>query len=267
VAVRSDAKIMFDLSSDTESAKTIKALWEVLDSLSARLRTGGLRSQHAASDVQALQKQISILESKVNGLHNDLAAPPKLHIKVKGMLTLGVCDILAGQVVQNGVSAVTTTTAATRTAAANAAVTTTAAANAAATTTAAANAAATTTAASAATITAAATLAPTATAPVTSEGAKLALSDTIFFIIITVTMPYTMADLNADVQLKYTAAVASAAGTISDNVDIVSTKASRRAGSVEVETKVFIIWHGSCHTHDGQPASSRRDTRSKATVL
>ena len=104
MAGRADAKIMFDLCSDTESAKTIKALREVVDSLSARLRTGGLRSQHAASDVQALQKQISILESKVNGLHDDLAAPFKLHIKVKGMLTLGVRDALAGQVVQNGVS-------------------------------------------------------------------------------------------------------------------------------------------------------------------
>jgi len=72
VAGRADAKIMFDLCSDTESAKTIKQLQEVVDSLSARLRTGGLRSQHAASDVQALQKQISKLESKVNGLHDDL---------------------------------------------------------------------------------------------------------------------------------------------------------------------------------------------------
>ena len=104
MAVRSDAMIMFDLCSDTESAKTIKALREVVDSRSARLRTGGLRSQHAASDVQALQKQISILESEVNGLHDDPAAPSKLHIKVKGMLTLGVRDALAGQVVQSGVS-------------------------------------------------------------------------------------------------------------------------------------------------------------------
>ena len=31
-------------------------------------------SQHAASDVQPLQKQISILESKVNSLQDDLAA-------------------------------------------------------------------------------------------------------------------------------------------------------------------------------------------------
>ena len=31
--------------------------------------------------------QISQLESEVNGLHDDLAAPAKLHIKVKGMLT------------------------------------------------------------------------------------------------------------------------------------------------------------------------------------
>ena len=104
VAGRSDAKIMFYLCSDTESAKIIKALREVVDSLSARLRTSGMRSQHAAADVQALQKQISILESQVNGLHDDPAAPSKLHIKVKGMLTLGVRDALAGQVVQNGVS-------------------------------------------------------------------------------------------------------------------------------------------------------------------
>ena len=52
MAVRSDAKTMFDLYSDTESAKTIKELRDVVDSLSARLRTGGLHSQHAASDVQ-----------------------------------------------------------------------------------------------------------------------------------------------------------------------------------------------------------------------
>jgi len=95
---------MFDLWSDTESAKTIKALREVVDSLSARLRTGGLRSQHATADVQALKKLIRILESQVNGLHDDPAAPSKLHIKVKGELTLGVDDTLAGQVVQNGVS-------------------------------------------------------------------------------------------------------------------------------------------------------------------
>jgi len=95
---------VFDLYSDTESANIIKALRGVVDSLSALLRTGGLRSQHAAADMQALQKQISILESQVNDLHDDPAAPSKLHIKVKGMLTLGVRDALAGQVVQNGVS-------------------------------------------------------------------------------------------------------------------------------------------------------------------
>ena len=54
--------------------------------------------------MQALYKQIVQLESEVNGLHDDLAAPSKLHIKVKGMLILGVRDALAGQVVQNGVS-------------------------------------------------------------------------------------------------------------------------------------------------------------------
>ena len=57
MAVMSDVKTMFDLCSDTESAKTIKALRDVVDSLSVRLRTGGLRSQHAASDVQALKNR------------------------------------------------------------------------------------------------------------------------------------------------------------------------------------------------------------------
>ena len=71
MAVRSDANTIFDLCSDTESAKTIKQLRHVVDSLSARLRTGGLRSQQSVSDVQALHKQISQLESEVNGLHDD----------------------------------------------------------------------------------------------------------------------------------------------------------------------------------------------------
>ena len=61
MVVRSDANTMFDLCSDTESAKTIKQLLDVVDSLSARLRTGGLRSQQSASDVQALHKRISQL--------------------------------------------------------------------------------------------------------------------------------------------------------------------------------------------------------------
>ena len=68
---------MFDLCSDTESAKTIKRLLYVVDSLSARLRTGGLRSRQSTSDVQALHKQIIQLESEVNGLHDDLAAPSR----------------------------------------------------------------------------------------------------------------------------------------------------------------------------------------------
>ena len=72
---------MFDLCSDTESANTIKQLRDVVDSLSARLRTGGLRSRESTSDVQALHKQIIQLESEVNGLHDSLAAPSKLHIK------------------------------------------------------------------------------------------------------------------------------------------------------------------------------------------
>ena len=52
-------------------------------------------------------------------------------------------------------------------------------------------------------------------------------------------MPYTKAEFNADAQDKYKAAVASAAGTTTANVDIVSiTEERRRAGSIKVETKI-----------------------------
>ena len=56
----------------------------------------------------------------------------------------------------------------------------------------------------------------------------------------TVTMPYSKSEFNQDKQDKYKLAIASAAGTPADNVDIVSiTEKSRRAGSVNVETKVL----------------------------
>ena len=53
-------------------------------------------------------------------------------------------------------------------------------------------------------------------------------------------MPYSKSEFNQDKQDKYKLAIASAAGTPADNVDIVSiTEKSRRAGSVNVETKVL----------------------------
>jgi hypothetical protein len=54
-------------------------------------------------------------------------------------------------------------------------------------------------------------------------------------------MPYSKSDFNEALQDKYKAAIASAAGAPVDNVDIVSIREKRRrAGSVDVETKVLL---------------------------
>ena len=53
-------------------------------------------------------------------------------------------------------------------------------------------------------------------------------------------MPFSKSDFDEGKQGKYKAAIASAAGAPVDNVDIVSiTEKRRRAGSVDVETKVL----------------------------
>jgi hypothetical protein len=60
-----------------------------------------------------------------------------------------------------------------------------------------------------------------------------------FFITVSVTMPYTKAEFDDAKQVAYKSAVADAAGTPPSNVDIASvTESRRRAGGVEVETKV-----------------------------
>ena len=52
-------------------------------------------------------------------------------------------------------------------------------------------------------------------------------------------MPYTKAKFDVAKQVAYKSAVAGAAGTRVSNVDIISvTESRRRAGSVEVQTKV-----------------------------
>ena len=52
-------------------------------------------------------------------------------------------------------------------------------------------------------------------------------------------MPYSKAEFDLDKQAKFKSAVASAAGTTSDNVDILSiTEQRRRAGGIIVETKI-----------------------------
>jgi len=54
-----------------------------------------------------------------------------------------------------------------------------------------------------------------------------------------VTMPFTKASFTEAKQDKYKAAVASAAGTSADNVEILDIKeVRRRAGSIQVETKI-----------------------------
>ena len=69
--------------------------------------------------------------------------------------------------------------------------------------------------------------------------AKQAPADSKFFFTITVTMPYSKLEFDADKQSKYKTSVAAAAGTIETNIDLVNIKEKRRrAGSVDVETKV-----------------------------
>ena len=63
--------------------------------------------------------------------------------------------------------------------------------------------------------------------------------DSKFFVTLSVTLPYTKDEFDQSKQDKYKTAVANAAGTVADNVEIVAiTEARRRAGQVVVETKV-----------------------------
>ena len=83
--------------------------------------------------------------------------------------------------------------------------------------------------------------AATTTAPtITPAPVAKAPADTKFFVTLTVTLPYTKADFDDKAKKdKFRAAVAAAAGTIAENVKILSiTEKRRRAGSVDVETKI-----------------------------
>jgi len=63
--------------------------------------------------------------------------------------------------------------------------------------------------------------------------------DSKYFLTLTVTLPYTKDQFDQTKRDKYKAAVANAAGTVAANVEIVKiTEARRRAGKVDVETKV-----------------------------
>jgi hypothetical protein len=75
--------------------------------------------------------------------------------------------------------------------------------------------------------------------PPQTTPAPAAPADTKFFVTLTVTLPYTKADFDQAKQDKYKTAMAATAGTSAANVEVVKiTEKRRRAGSVEVETKV-----------------------------
>ena len=77
-----------------------------------------------------------------------------------------------------------------------------------------------------------------------ASSADVAPPSTTFFVTMTVSMPYSKAEFDVAKQDKYKAAVAAAASTSAPNVYIVSvteTTAQRRAGSIDVETKVFVV--------------------------
>jgi len=60
-----------------------------------------------------------------------------------------------------------------------------------------------------------------------------------FTLTFTLTMPYTKSEFDSAKQDKFKASVASAAGTIASNVDILSiTEERRRAGGIDIETKI-----------------------------
>jgi hypothetical protein len=64
-------------------------------------------------------------------------------------------------------------------------------------------------------------------------------ADSVHALTLTVTLPYTKADFTTAKQTSFKVAVASAAGTVAGNVDILSiTESRRRASSVGVETKI-----------------------------
>ena len=62
-----------------------------------------------------------------------------------------------------------------------------------------------------------------------------------FYLILTVTLPYTMNDFNkVTLQIMYKAAISTAAGTTADLVDILSISNARRAGSATINVKTKI---------------------------
>ena len=75
-------------------------------------------------------------------------------------------------------------------------------------------------------------------APPTADSGT-APSNTNYFVKLVVTMPYSKAEFDENKQELYKESIASASGTSVRNVEILGiTEARRRAGSINVETKV-----------------------------
>jgi hypothetical protein len=83
---------------------------------------------------------------------------------------------------------------------------------------------------------------PLVTQPPPPPPIQIAPADTTFFVTLAVTMPYSVATFDKDVQAKYKGAMAETCGSRAENVDILDIKAMRRqAESVRVNTKVRIF--------------------------
>ena len=77
------------------------------------------------------------------------------------------------------------------------------------------------------------------TVDVQTMPAPTAPANTKYFVTLTITLPYTTVGFDKSKQDKYMAAIAAAAGTSAANVEILAiTEKRRRAGTVDVETKV-----------------------------
>ena len=99
---------------------------------------------------------------------------------------------------------------------------------------------------------------PTTPPPTTPipETLAIAKKDTKHFVTMSVTMPLTKDEFDETKKAKFKAAVAKAAGTNQDNVEIVAvTEARRRAGSILVETKVRL--ESECKSHVSSDQAAR----------
>merc|ERR1712216_415307 len=94
----------------------------------------------------------------------------------------------------------------------------------------------------------------TPTTPTTGTPApnSPASTESTFFVSLTISMPYTESAFTTAVRDKFKVAVARAAGTTSDKVQILTVTAGRRrAGGIKVETKILASDSTGVHNHAG----------------